>query len=129
MTGWTVALCGLRARTPLGRLVSLVRPRVGAATGSEEASADRILALAQTVARLVSRSPETLCLVRSLVAYRYLCLSGIPCELHIGFSREHRLAGHAWIVIDGRVVSDDPIEIQRYTPVMAFAADGQRRTA
>lgn len=121
MLGWTAAVRVMR-RFPLARLVRFVRPREARAS-AHDCDPRRVLALAQLTSRLMSRQPETMCLVRCLVAYRYLCRAGLAPELRIGLTAGH--AGHAWLLLDGAVVSDSPAELARYTPILAFASDGQ----
>jgi transglutaminase superfamily protein len=121
MLAWTTAIRLMRRR-PLPRLVQFVRPEA-AGSSAHDRDPQRVLALAQLTSRLVSRRPETMCLVRSLVAYRYLCRAGLAPELRIGLAPDH--AGHAWLLLDGAVVSDDPAELARYTPILAIASDGR----
>ena len=48
-----------------------------------------------------------MCLVRSLVAYRYLARAGVQPELHVGFERSvGGLRGNAWVMVNGAPVTD-----------------------
>ena len=124
MLAWAAALRVLK-RMPLPKLVALVRPRVAGRASAHDSDAARIIALAQSASRWTSRRPETMCLVRSLLAYRYLCRAGLKPELRIGLAREDSLEGHAWVELDGRAVNDHPASIEAFTPVLAIASDGR----
>ena len=120
MTCWAVAARGLVRFVPLKRLVRLVEPRT-ATRSSHERDVTRIVALSQTVTRYTASRPETRCLVRSLVAYRYLARAGRRPELHVGFERTAQgLRGHAWVVLEGAPVTDDPRDVAALTLSMAF---------
>ena len=124
MLAWAVALRLLK-RVPLPRLVNLVRPRVAGTASKHDSDPARIVALAQAVSAWTSRRPQTMCLVRSLVGYRYLCRAGLKPELRIGLARQDALEGHAWVEIDGLAVNDHPASIAAFTPVLAIASDGR----
>jgi hypothetical protein len=103
----------------------LVRPRVAGTASAYDSDPARIVALAQTASAWTSRRPETLCLVRSLVGYRYLCRAGFKPELRIGLARQDALEGHAWVELDGQAINDHPASIAAFTPVLAIASDGR----
>ena len=103
MLAWASALRLLK-RLPLPRLVSLVRPRVAGTASVYDSDPARIVALAQTASAWTSRRPETMCLVRSLVGYRYLCRAGLKPELRIGLARQGALEGHAWVECGGATI-------------------------
>jgi Transglutaminase-like superfamily len=123
--GWRMACWAVAARllvrvVPLRQLVRLVEPRA-ASLLPHERDVTRIVALSQTVTRYTASRPEARCLVRSLVAYRYLALAGRRPELHVGFERTAQgLRGHAWVVLEGAPVTDDPRDLAALTPSMAF---------
>jgi transglutaminase superfamily protein len=127
MLAWAAALRVLK-RLPLPRLAALVRPRVAGTASAYDSDPARIIALAQSASAWTSRRPETMCLVRSLVGFRYLCLAGLKPELRIGLARERSLEGHAWVELDGRAVNDHPASIAAFTPVLAIASDGRVST-
>ena len=124
MLGWAAALRVLK-RLPLVRLVGLVRPRVAGTASPFDSDPTRIVALAQTASAWTSRRPETMCLVRSLVAYRYLRRAGLKPELRIGLARQDALEGHAWVELDGRAINDHPASVAAFTPIVAVASDGR----
>jgi hypothetical protein len=104
----------------LPRVVRLAEPR-SLTSSPHERDVGRIVALAQSVTARATRRPETMCLVRSLVAYRYLARAGVHPELHVGFEREQdRLRGHAWVVVDGAPVTDRPDAIASLMSSVAF---------
>ena len=124
MLAWALALRVLK-RLPLARLVGLVRPRVAGTAAAFESDPARIIALAHTASAWASGRPETMCLVRSLVGYRYLCRAGLKPALKIGLARQDALEGHAWLELDGQAINDHPASVASFTPVVAFAHDGR----
>ena len=108
MTAW-VAMLRLAVRVvPIKRLSRWVEPR-STTPNVHDRDVDRVIALSQRATAALSRRPETMCLVRSLVAYRYLLRAGQRPELLMGFRKvESLLTGHAWVEIDGQPVTDDP---------------------
>lgn len=101
--------CRARLRFPrlLGTEAWLRRELHGEAAGrSGEGSADVLL---EAFRRALGASPDAAsCLPRSLALRRYLARHGQPSRLGLGLKREHgRLRGHAWVEIDGRVVSGE----------------------
>lgn len=123
MLAWAVGLRVLK-RLPLPRLIDLVRPTVAGTASTFESDPARIIGLAQTASAWTSRRPETMCLVRSLVGYRYLCRAGLKPELRIGLARQNALEGHAWVELDGQAINDHPARIAAFTAVLAVASDG-----
>jgi hypothetical protein len=92
---------------PVKRLTRWVEPR-SRTRSVHDRDVRRIVALSRRATAAMSRRPETMCLVRSLVAYRYLIRAGERPELFLGFERAESLTGHAWVEIDGQPVTDDP---------------------
>ena len=124
MLAWALALRVLK-RLPIAKLAALVRPRVAGTASAYDSDPERIVALAQAASAWTSRRPETMCLVRSLVGYRYLCRAGLKPELRIGLARQDSLAGHAWVELDGRAINDHPSSIAAFTPILTVASDGR----
>ena len=108
MAAW-VAILRLAVRVvPIGPLSRWVEPR-STTPIAHDRDVKRIVALSQRATAALSRRPETMCLVRSLVTYRYLARAGARPELLMGFRQaEPQLTGHAWVAIDGQPVTDDP---------------------
>ncbi len=120
MVLWVLALRVLVRVLALPHVVRLAEP-TSLSSSPHERDVRRIVALSQTVTSRATRRPETMCLVRSLVAYRYLARAGVQPELHVGFKRsEGILRGHAWVAVSGTPVTDHPETIASLTPSMAF---------
>ena len=120
MAAWVMALRVLVRVLALPRVVRLAEPR-SATSSPHERDVSRLVALAQTVTSRMTDRPETMCLVRSLVTYRYLARADAHPELHVGFERgDGTLRGHAWVVVNGAPVTDHPDRIASLTPTMAF---------
>jgi Transglutaminase-like superfamily len=117
---WVLVLHVLVRVLPLPRVVRIAEPR-SLTSSPHQRDVRRIVALAQAVTSRATRRPETMCLVRSLVAYRYLARAGVRPELHVGFERtEGTLRGHAWVVVEGAPVTDRADAIASLMPTMAF---------
>ena len=122
MAAWVMVLRVLVRVLALPRVVRLAEPS-SLTSSPHERDVRRIVALAQTVTSRATRRPETMCLVRSLVAYRYLARAGVQPELHVGFERSvGGLRGHAWVMVNGAPVTDRPDAIASFMPSMAFVA-------
>lgn len=122
MVLWVLALRVLVRVLALPHVVRLAEP-TSLTSSPHERDVQRIVALSQTVTSRATRRPETMCLVRSLVAYRYLARAGVQPELHVGFERSvGGLRGHAWVMVNGTPVTDGPDAIASFVPSMAFLA-------
>ncbi len=83
--------------------------------GADPCSADDIL---WAVAAAMRRIPGTTCLMRALVAAALFKVNGIEAELLIGVRKEADgagLAAHAWVLVGGRVVVGNMVDLDRYT--------------
>jgi hypothetical protein len=99
---------------PLARLRAWATRR-----GAHEAPVDRIVWAVSAASR---RMPGTSCLISAFALQRLLSRAGYASELHIGVAkRDEKLAAHAWVVCEGRILigahDDDP-----YTPLVAWPA-------
>lgn len=69
------------------------------------------------------------CLRQGLLAYRYLSMAGFSPALHFGVDRnsiaDPRISAHCWIVLDGKVVLNPPVEAM----VTVFVYDGPQSLA
>ena len=128
MAGWVALLrLGVR-RVSVTRLVRFVEPEK-TTTVAHERDISRIVALSQRVTAALAERPETQCLVRSLVAYRYLIRAGVRPELRVGFERPGAaLRGHAWVELDGMPVTDDHAAVAHLTTTLAFRPGGSGPT-
>jgi hypothetical protein len=122
-----VAFLRLAVRVvPMARLVRLIEPAAPTASVHDR-DLVRIVSLARRATAALSRRPETRCLVRSMVVYRYLLRAGERPELRVGFERaEGRLRGHAWVQVAGLPITDDPAVIAGMTTSVAFLPGGVR---
>ena len=126
MVVWVALLRLAISVVPVERLVRFVEPGTTTAV-SHERDVHRIVALAQRATAALSRRPETRCLVRSLVVYRYLLRAGERPELRVGFERAgSSVRGHAWVALAGQPVTDDPAAIAGLTTSIAFLPGGVR---
>ena len=126
MACWVAVLPAALTMLPVARVVRLVEPS-RRATRAHDRDRDRVVALAQRVTAVLSRHPETRCLVRSLVVYRFLLRAGCAPELRVGFERtEAGLRGHAWVLVDGAAVTDTAARLAALTPAMTFGPESVR---
>jgi hypothetical protein len=125
LAGPYVALAALKRLVPLH---TLARWTWRAPRGPRNPERERRI-IAQTI-KLghLSRSRDRDCLQRSLLLYRELSRAGADPSLMIGFERvdEGDVAGHAWIVVDGRPVAESAEAIARLVPTCVFGRHGNR---
>src|SRR5207248_2759718 len=58
------------------------------------------------------------CLHRSITLHSWLLREGLASELRLGVRKEGaELKAHAWVEVDGTVVSDEPGAITQFTPL------------
>jgi hypothetical protein len=66
-------------------------------------------------------SPDRDCLQRSLLLYRELTRIGAAPTLAVGMRHTAgKLAGHAWVLLDGEVVAEPAGDVDGFVPVMLF---------
>ncbi|MGH3050965.1 MAG: lasso peptide biosynthesis B2 protein, partial [Gaiellaceae bacterium] len=100
MMAWSFALPVLKRMVPLPKLARLM-------SASRSVARDTIrerqaIVWARRVDRLRPRRFRGNCLERSLLAYRFLGMTGSNPRLVVGFESGARgIAGHAWVVVDG----------------------------
>lgn len=69
------------------------------------------------------------CLPASLVFYHAFSRRGANPTLFVGFRREGtRMAGHAWVTVDGTLVDDRPDDVASYVVAFSFDAKGRLST-
>jgi len=79
-------------------------------------TANRIVQLESAAARNLFF--RTNCLERSLVLRQILRRQGFPAELKIGARKEAgRFEAHAWVELEGRVLSDETDEQREFVPL------------
>ncbi len=84
-----------------------------------------IVRCADAVALLDCFSPLGACLRRSLVRYVLLRRAGVPVVVHFGAKKEPRgaggrIAGHAWLTLDGRPFAEDPRDYDGFASVYSY---------
>lgn len=124
---WAALLPLLKHLVPVKSLATTMRkaPRGWSRNRARE---QRIVTFARWAARLTRWRSGGNCLERGLIAYRYLCEAGAEPTLVVGVGRdENGVIGHAWVLIDGRPAGESPAALASYTPVFAFAPDGELR--
>ena len=123
MLPWAVLLPVLKRLLPLPRLVRLMWAEPTESRPPPER--DDVLALANTLTRLLPLPSSGNCLARSLLAYRYLARGGFDPTLAVGISLPENgtPAGHAWIELAGAPMRE-PGGVAHFTRVVAFASGG-----
>ena len=122
---WALVLPGLKHVLSVRSLAAVMHrsPRTSSRDALHEG---RIVTFARWGARVARWKSGGNCLERGLIAYRYLCAAGARPTLVVGVGRDvHGVTGHAWVLVDGRLVGEHQSSIQPYTPVFAFGPDGR----
>ena len=125
---WALVLPGLKHVLSVRSLAAIMHrpPRTISRDALHEG---RIVTFARWGARLARWKRGGNCLERGLIAYRYLCVAGARPTLVVGVGRDVQgVIGHAWVLVDGRLVGEHQSSIQPYTPVFAFGPDGRLDT-
>ncbi len=122
---WAAFVRVAKYAMPLRTLVTIVSPspRQGLRDSRRE---QQIARFADWASRIVRPMTQGNCLERSLVAYRYLVGAHADPRLVIGFRRDDRgVLGHAWVLVDGKPLSDSPATIAEYQVAVSFEAGGR----
>ena len=122
---WALVLPGLKHVLSVRSLAAVMHrpPRTASRDALHE---ERIVTFARWGARVARWKSGGNCLERGLIAYRYLCAAGARPTLVVGVGRDVKgVIGHAWVLVDGRLVGEHQSSIQPYTPVFAFGPDGR----
>jgi Transglutaminase-like superfamily len=88
---------------------------------------DSLTRLADAAVGLDYASPLGTCLRRSLVRYVLLRRAGVGAVVHFGARKEagggrSRIAGHAWLTLDGRPYAEQPENYQGFAVVYSYPA-------
>jgi hypothetical protein len=125
MVAWAVALRLLKHLVPLPRLARLMC-QAGPPRDRDAASDQRLVALARVAAGLAGARADRSCLVRSLLAYRYLTTGGAPVHLVVGVERQEQgVRGHAWVAALGVPIGEAPEAVAAFEPILAFNERGE----
>ena len=119
MLGWSAILPVLKHVVPLRRLACLMRVEH---KGQRRFERERtVTLLAERMYRFRPFARRDNCLERSLLAYRFLSMSGANPRLLIGVDRSvERPDGHAWVVLDGEPLYETRESIDRFFPLAEF---------
>jgi hypothetical protein len=74
----------------------------------------------------LSGIPDRDCLQRSLLLYRELSRNGCRPTLVVGMRREQgALDAHAWVIVHGRVVGEEPDPLAEFVPAFRVTEHGK----
>ncbi len=122
IVAWSCVLPVLKRTVPLPRLVRLMAYSGNAPR--DAASERQVIVWARRVDRLRPWRFRNNCLDRSLLAYRFLGMTGSDPKLVVGFeSGTEGVAGHAWVVVDGTPLYGDAAGA-RFSELVAFGRHG-----
>ncbi len=131
MAGWALVLSSLKHIVPV-RVLARVMWKKNRHTTSEQSIARDVIREAQVVrlagwlSRGTNFTKQGACLQRSLLAYRYLSDLGADPRLMLAFHRsDGALAGHAWVMVDGKAVTESSNEPAPFVPVVSFGPQGR----
>jgi len=90
---------------------------------------DSLTRLADAAVGLDYASPLGICLRRSLVRYVLLRRAGVGVGVHFGARKEatagrSRIAGHAWLTLDGRPYAEQPENYQGFAVIYSYPSVG-----
>ena len=122
MLAWRLALPVLKRLVPLPRLVRLAAGR----RGTSRFTPAQVVSASHRLFR--ERAPSSGdCLERSLLTYRFLLQAGAEPQLVCGVGRAGEdVVGHAWVVVGGAPVDEEPESVARYSTLVSFDASGAR---
>ena len=121
MISWALVLPAVARLVPLASLAPRLwrEPREPA-----EGTAARVVAL--TAAIYGRRRPlRNNCLVRSLLAYRFLAEAGADPRLLVGVRRGTHIDGHVWVTVMDRPIHESLASLAEFRPVVVFASHGR----
>ena len=87
--------------------------------------APMLVRIADAAVGLDYRSPLGLCLRRSLVRYVLLRSAGVPVIVQFGAKKQGsphdiRIAGHAWLTLDGAPYAERPDDYRGFTAIYSY---------
>lgn len=66
------------------------------------------------------------CLDRSLIAYRFLSRLGADPKIFLGIKEnEGKIEGHAWVLVNGHPIHDEPRRLTDFVVLAAFGNQGR----
>ncbi len=60
------------------------------------------------------------CFVRSLILYDRAKKIGFDVQLVVGFRKNEKISGHAWILLNGELFCDQESFVQTYTEILSW---------
>ena len=141
---WAALLRALKHLVPLPKLVTLARVHPPNAAPRGEEFERRLANYLERRDRFPFRAPGN-CLERSLGAYRLLCARGRRPSLVVGISLQRpgpepraqspepkaqslSVRGHVWVEVHGRPFGERAGDLEGFTRVVTFDAEGNQRT-
>jgi hypothetical protein len=123
MIGWALLVPLLKRIVPLRTLVRIMWADSSRRTSPEWKKP--VIRVGRRLVRLRPFSRDENCLDRSLIIYRFLSMAKLEPQLVLGVRNEDsRIAGHAWITVDGTPVIESSEVVAAYVPVAVFGAGG-----
>lgn len=122
LAGWFLVLGAAKHLVPLARLArwAWTDPVPQPRDGSREELIGRVLQAGR-----VTGAPDRDCVQRSLLLYRELSRAGADPVLVTGVRREAgRLAGHAWVEVEGRPIAEPVDDLRRFGVLVKFGRRG-----
>src|SRR5262245_7209740 len=120
MIGWRIVLPIAKHVVPLPELVRFMSasPRLECRQPARER---RVTALAHRICS-GRRDVTSNCLEQSLIIYRFLSELGASPSFIVGFRKQDdKVAGHAWVVVDGWAVGEPQPESSGFAPTTVFS--------
>jgi hypothetical protein len=124
MAAWSLVLPVLKRLLPLPRLARLMwSDGRGHSSGEDH---ERVVTLARWICSArVGRGRDN-CLDRAFLTYRFLAMASANPRLVVGMRSGERVAGHAWVTLNGRTVHGAGESPDDFVAVVAFGRGGAR---
>ena len=126
MGAWAVAIPLLKHLLPLPALVRIMW-KDARRTQRDRKREQRVVRLADWLSRAANLTTRGPCLTRSLLAYRFLSELDAAPRLMVAFRRSDNraIAGHAWVVVDGKAIGERPDDLNEFLPAVSFGPRGR----
>ncbi len=123
MLTWAIALQVLRYLLSLPRLVQLMTRSAHARSRHDAADRQRVLALAHALYGPLA-PPDSGCLQRSLLIFRFLGETGASPRLVVGVRKvAGRVLGHCWVTVDGERVGEPADTSRDYSMIFESGSE------
>jgi hypothetical protein len=126
---WAGLIRASKGLVPLARLVQLAHRDSARSAGASDLERNLETYLSSK-GRFPFRPPSN-CLERSLGAYRLLCGVGANPSLVIGVNQSPAtgVKGHVWVTAGGRALAESDDDLNTFTTIVTFDAEGRQRSA